>query len=63
VRKVTESIITLLAGTGSNGFSGDNGPATAATMYYPVGIAVDVSGYPLSLFDHLFILLIIAILF
>ena len=51
IRKVTVStgIITTIAGTGSttifNGtYSGDNGPATSATLYYPVGVALDSAG-------------------
>jgi hypothetical protein len=45
VRKVTVStgIITTLAGTGSNSYSGDNGPATSAALY-PFGVWVDTSG-------------------
>ncbi len=38
------SVISTVAGTGSTSFSGDNGPATSATLYYPVGVAVDTSG-------------------
>jgi sugar lactone lactonase YvrE len=37
-------IITTLAGTGIVGFSGDGGPATAAMLSYPAGVAVDRSG-------------------
>ena len=46
IRKVTVStgIITTLAGTGASGFSGDEGAATSATLYYPTGVAVDASG-------------------
>ncbi len=45
-RKVTLStgIITTIAGTGTGSYSGDNGPATSATLYYPYGVALDVSG-------------------
>jgi sugar lactone lactonase YvrE len=46
IRKVimsTGNIITI-AGTGSAGFSGDNGLATLATLKYPTGIAIDGSG-------------------
>jgi len=36
-------IIVTIAGTGSSGHTGDGGPATAATMSYPWGVAVDDS--------------------
>jgi sugar lactone lactonase YvrE len=38
-------IISTIAGTGIAGYSGDGGPAATAQLYYPVGIAVDSSGY------------------
>ena len=46
VRKVTVSSgrITTIAGNGDEGFSGDGGYATSATLTAPVGIAVDSSG-------------------
>ncbi len=46
IRRVdnTTKIINTYAGTGSNGFGGDGGPATAATFYYPYGIASDFYG-------------------
>ena len=47
IRKVTAStgIITTVAGTGTgSSYSGDNGPATSATFWYPVGVAIDSSG-------------------
>ena len=46
IRMVTTSdgIITTIAGTGSQGSTGDGGPATSATLYRPTGIAVDKSG-------------------
>ncbi len=47
VREVTpgtSGVITTVAGTGSLGFSGDNGPATKATFNAPNGVAVDASG-------------------
>ena len=46
IRKVTVStgIITLIAGTGTQGYSGDNGAATSATLYHPRGVALDASG-------------------
>ncbi len=36
--------ITTIAGTGSEGYSGDDGDATSATFYNPHGIAIDSSG-------------------
>jgi sugar lactone lactonase YvrE len=36
--------ITVVAGTGGLGFSGDKGPATAAELNFPSGIAVDSAG-------------------
>ncbi|HYV35936.1 MAG TPA: peptidoglycan DD-metalloendopeptidase family protein, partial [Gemmataceae bacterium] len=38
------SIITTFAGNGSATYGGDNGPATAAVMTHPQGVAVDGSG-------------------
>ena len=44
IRKVNAAgIITTVAGTGVAGFSGDGGPATAATLFKPIGIAIDAS--------------------
>ena len=50
IRKVTVStgIISTIAGTGSNSFSGDEGDATSATLWSPYGIALDASGTALS---------------
>lgn len=45
VRKVdTSGNISTTAGNGTCGFSGDNGLATAAELYYPRGVALDSSG-------------------
>ena len=46
IRQVTVStgIITTIAGTGSKGYSGDDGAATSAEFDYPGGVAVDASG-------------------
>jgi uncharacterized protein (TIGR03437 family) len=44
VRKIANGIITAVAGNGTRGFSGDNGPATGAALNYPYGIAVDAAG-------------------
>ncbi len=46
IRKITAStsVISTIAGTGSAGLSGDNGPATSAAICNPVGVAVDTTG-------------------
>jgi uncharacterized protein (TIGR03437 family) len=45
VRKVsTNGIITTFAGTGTQGFSGDGGPANQAMLYFPQSVAVDPKG-------------------
>jgi uncharacterized protein (TIGR03437 family) len=46
IRKVsaTSGIITTVAGNGIVGFSGDGGPATSASLGYPLGVAVDAAG-------------------
>src|SRR6185369_15024105 len=45
VRKVdTSGTITTFAGTGAQGFSGDNGPATQALLNGPLGVCVAPSG-------------------
>ena len=45
IRKVSPSgIITTVAGNGTEGYSGDNGPATSAELYAPYGVALDASG-------------------
>jgi NHL repeat len=59
IRKVsTSGIITTIAGNGTQGFSGDGGPATAAQVNYPYGVALDAFGnlfsavQVLALSDH-----------
>jgi len=45
IRKVTlDGTITTVAGTGTQGYSGDMGPATSAELANPYGVAVDGSG-------------------
>jgi len=45
IRKVnTSGIISTIAGNGTKGYNGDGGPATAAELTYPMGLAVDVIG-------------------
>jgi len=45
VVKISPSgILTVVAGNGVGGFSGDGGPATSASLYSPNGVAVDTSG-------------------
>jgi sugar lactone lactonase YvrE len=45
IRKITAAtgIITTIAGTGTQGFSGDAGPAIAATIDSPTGLALDTA--------------------
>lgn len=44
VRKVTNGIITTVAGNGTEGFGGDGGPATGAKLCNPYQVAVDTAG-------------------
>jgi DNA-binding beta-propeller fold protein YncE len=40
----TTGLLTLVAGNGTTGLSGDNGPATSAQLNGPQGLAVDSAG-------------------
>jgi uncharacterized protein (TIGR03437 family) len=44
IRKVSNGVITTVAGNGTRGFSGDGGPATSAQVNLPAGVAVDSAG-------------------
>jgi len=46
VRRVdgATGLITTVAGNGTNGFSGDGGPATSAALLTPLGVARDAAG-------------------
>jgi sugar lactone lactonase YvrE len=45
IRKVsTSGTITTIAGNHEEGYSGDNGQATNATLYAPAGVAIDSAG-------------------
>ena len=44
VREVVNGVITTVAGNGTRGFNGDNGPATSAQLSGPWGVAVDSAG-------------------
>ena len=59
VRKVTVStgIITSIAGTGNGSYSGDNGQATSASLYYPVGVMLDSAGNETYVYFRKFLLL------
>ena len=55
VRKVTPAgTITTVAGNGTRGFAGDDGPATDASLYFPTGVTVDMAGnlYIADLYNH-----------
>jgi uncharacterized protein (TIGR03437 family) len=44
IRKLSNGVLTTVAGTGTAGFSGDGGPATAAQLSAPAAIALDSQG-------------------
>jgi sugar lactone lactonase YvrE len=45
IRKITNGVITTIAGNGTGGFGGDKGPATEAQLTIPEGVAVDSAGH------------------
>ena len=44
IRKVTNGMITTIAGNGTFGYTGDGGPATSAQLEGPGALAVDAAG-------------------
>jgi len=44
IRKVSNGVITTVAGGSVEGYAGDNGPSTSALLSQPEGVAVDPSG-------------------
>jgi trimeric autotransporter adhesin len=44
IRKISNGIITTIAGNGTAGYGGDNGPAVGAQLNGPNGVAVDANG-------------------
>ena len=54
IRKITSGTITTVAGNGTSAFSGDDGPATSASLNYPEAVFVDASGniYIADTFNH-----------
>jgi uncharacterized protein (TIGR03437 family) len=44
IRKISNGVISTVAGNGTSGFSGDNGPATSAQLSTPEGVAVNGAG-------------------
>jgi len=44
IQELSKGVLTTIAGTGTQGYSGDNGPAVNAQVSNPSGIAVDSAG-------------------
>jgi len=44
IRKVSNGIITTVAGNGSAGYAGDGGPAVSAELAGPAGMSIDAAG-------------------
>jgi DNA-binding beta-propeller fold protein YncE len=52
IRRVTpDGAVTTIVGTGEASYSGDGGPAVAATLHWPHGVAVDPAGTNLYIAD------------
>jgi sugar lactone lactonase YvrE len=55
IREVNPNgLITTVAGDGGYGYTGDGGPATNATLYYPASVTVDAAGnlYVADCYNH-----------
>lgn len=44
IRKVTNGVVTTIAGTAIPAYTGDNGPATSASLSFPRGVGLDAAG-------------------
>ena len=44
IRRVSGGVISTIAGTGAQGFNGDNGPAGSAVLNLPIGVTLDPAG-------------------
>ena len=44
IREVSSGVIATVAGNGTTGFAGDNGPAIGAQLSAPRGLALDIAG-------------------
>ncbi len=51
---MSTGILTTIAGTGAVGYSGDNGPATSASLYNPTIVKLDSVGdvYIADFYNH-----------
>ena len=52
IRKVTGGAISTVAGNGTSGYSGDNGPATSAELGKPVSVAINSGENKLYIADQ-----------
>ena len=48
IRMVLNGVISTIAGTGTQGYSGDDGAATSATLSRPTAVTLDSSGTKLK---------------